>query len=316
MFQWKELHPFKVIPNPPWGNRYIFEMCATCGEKPRIIGDHSWLRLKTPKGEIFSIGIYRPDKNPGVNGHFNNPFKVKKGTLMQPDVSEFWPDNIESLGFEISKTTFQAIKAQVEVDKMVDDGTFQLFQGNCAAYVLKIAKTANITLPLSLPFLRILTPFWLQRLFNAAYYNPFVPEIARKVTYVSFAVLMNLVQVVFGGLIVDEEVVKKVGPHVKPNINSFWDLFDVKKVEILSPYKLGKVMRPYIELMRQKQIHVLLDEKKQLGKCEMTQKTQEQMKLLNSKIEQAKFMTPECFKLVHHQGSATSAIPEKSWAKQ
>ena len=38
--------PKSLIHN--WGNRYLFEICCWIIDEPRLSGDHTWIRLKTP----------------------------------------------------------------------------------------------------------------------------------------------------------------------------------------------------------------------------------------------------------------------------
>ncbi|KAJ9087657.1 hypothetical protein DSO57_1030962 [Entomophthora muscae] len=64
VYDWTEFEPFyieKQLP-PPWGDRYLCEVCSWIIDKPRIKGDHTFLRLKTPKGEWYSVGQYEPLK--------------------------------------------------------------------------------------------------------------------------------------------------------------------------------------------------------------------------------------------------------------
>jgi hypothetical protein len=64
VYDWEVFEPFyveKELP-PPWGNRYLFEICSWIIDRPRMMGDHSFMRLKTPRGEWYSVGQYRPAK--------------------------------------------------------------------------------------------------------------------------------------------------------------------------------------------------------------------------------------------------------------
>ena len=100
IMEWKTLEPFIVLPSteatvdennvsngkPPvmrhdWGDRYILEFCSWIIDKPRLSGDHLWLRLKTPSGEVYSFGQYRPRKLTHSDYLFF-PFRLK--------VSEFY----------------------------------------------------------------------------------------------------------------------------------------------------------------------------------------------------------------------------------
>lgn len=64
VYDWSMLEPFYVESStpPPWGDRYLFEICSWIVNRPRLIGDHTFIRLKTPQGEWYSVGQYRPQK--------------------------------------------------------------------------------------------------------------------------------------------------------------------------------------------------------------------------------------------------------------
>jgi hypothetical protein len=64
VYDWEVLTPFYIEPQspPPWGNRYLFEFCSWIIDRPRMMGDHTYIRLKTPQGEWYSVGQYRPQK--------------------------------------------------------------------------------------------------------------------------------------------------------------------------------------------------------------------------------------------------------------
>lgn len=239
MYDWTELTPFKYEDPSQWGHRWILEICACNEETPRKTGDHSWFRLKTPTGEIYSIGLYRPEKS-GFIDNFKAPLKIKKGRLMQPDLSEYYPCNIHSFEYKIDEEIFQKIKAQVEADKREDKQPFQAMENNCTQYVNKIAKIAGISLPTKKRIWKILLPKPCKRFIKGI--APHLPDLVKKICDIAAALLINLVLVCLGATASDPT------QPTKPLIASFWDLFDPEKASLHHPHTLGhKVERKIAE---------------------------------------------------------------------
>jgi hypothetical protein len=90
-----------------WGNRYILDICSWILEKPRLSGDHMWMRIKNPGGQIYSFGLYREKKDltgggfPGEQVLF--PMKIQRSEFQSPDICEFWGDgSYSTLSIEIT----------------------------------------------------------------------------------------------------------------------------------------------------------------------------------------------------------------------
>ncbi|RUP05576.1 hypothetical protein BC936DRAFT_140511 [Jimgerdemannia flammicorona] len=79
-YDWHRLEPF-YISEPTWGHRYLLEVCSWVIDEPRMGGDHTWIRLKTPRGEWYSVGQYRPQKM-GFHEQFMFPMKIKPSKFM------------------------------------------------------------------------------------------------------------------------------------------------------------------------------------------------------------------------------------------
>ena len=219
MYDWSELKPFRTCDPINWGNQYIFEFCAITADSPRKNGDHSWFRLKTPSGDIYSIGLYRPGKSDWLD-NLNFPLRIKKGTLMQPDVSEFWPGKIETISIAITKAEFEEMKQTVENDKKNDGLTFQLFQNNCTLYCKKIAAIAKIDLPTKECVLRIIMPQLIQRIFDKVW--SILPALIQKIILVIAAFFVNITQLLLGASIVDSTVTQLKNRPISAHIHSFW----------------------------------------------------------------------------------------------
>ena len=256
MYAWTELKPYKQVV-PTWGNRYLFEFSVCCNPTFGLEGDHSWLELKTPAGEIYSAGLYRPGKTRALDT-FHNPLRVKKGYLMSPDVSNWWPTPIHRIPVEITRNQFLAIKQSIEEDKANETNRhFQLFNGNCQEYVNEKAAIAGIELKSSVFVLRNITPIKIQRAYDKV--NRYLPRLVHKIFYYTATILLNTLQWILGGSILDKEVREK-GIKVKPQIRSFRDIFNPKKLFFHPPRYTGLVLRKEIEAWRQEQIERLPEE--------------------------------------------------------
>ena len=117
--EWKTLEPFLRLPPPEatadpqnlstglpplqqhdWGDRYLLEFCSWIIDKPRLSGDHLWIRLKTPNGQVYSHGQYRESKLSTRTELF--PLKTQVSSFQSPDICEFWSGNFNTLACEIT----------------------------------------------------------------------------------------------------------------------------------------------------------------------------------------------------------------------
>jgi len=246
MYAWKSLEPYKVVANHEWGERYLFEYCVCCGDSFQLSGDHSWIELKTPAGQIYSAGLYRPGKA-GKSETVQLPMRVKKGYLMSPDVSIFWPMPIYRIPVEISKEQFHDIKRSIERDKQNEDSLcFQLFNGNCQEYVNAKAAIAGIRLPTRLNVIRQLSPILLQKAVDTVL--SYLPQLVQKICHVVAAVFGNMILWLLGASSTDRQLLSRGKPiTIKPQLSSFKDLFDPEKLFYHPPRYVGLVLKKKID---------------------------------------------------------------------
>ena len=233
MYDWSRLRPYKRENPDEWGRRYVFELVVCCGDTPHKTGDHSWLRLRTPEGDVYSAGLYRPQKR-GLGDNLKLPFRVKRGLLMMPDVSDFWPGETRFLRVGISEEQFYTMVQAIEEDKRKDQLVFQLFQSNCVLWAAHIAEKAGITIPVGGSSVgRLLMPRRLEPLLDL------IPSLVRSVADRVTALFFNLCQLALGAGIVDPDVIEHNGPNVRPHISSWKELFDPKKTILHHPSTVG-----------------------------------------------------------------------------
>jgi hypothetical protein len=235
MFEWTELTPYKKEDPAQWDHQYIFEFSICSADTPRKTGDHSWIRLKTPEGDIYSVGLYRPGKRDQLD-NWKFPLRIKQGILMSPDVSEFWPTPIQRIPVAITKEQFLEIKREIEQNKKDNELTFQLFHGNCTLYTSRLAAMADIALPSKKPLWKVVAPAavveGIERIGNC------LPSIVSRVAAVSTGIITNFGLLLLGASIVDARV-RQYQTNVKPHIGSISDLFNPAKSELNHPHTLG-----------------------------------------------------------------------------
>lgn len=264
MFEWKTLEPYKKEDPAQWNKQYIFEFCCCCENTPRFIGDHSWLRLKTPEGDIYCVGLYRPYKN-SAKQNYNAPLRIKKGHLMQPDVSEFWPTPIHRIPFQITKDQFEAIKQKIESDKQNDSLIFQLIGKNCTQYVEDIATLGGIELPTTKPFWQLLCKRYGHPCIQTGVKvtAAILPQKVNRVFERTSAFLCNLSLLIAGANKVDCQI-RIDGINCAPHLNSVGSLFDPAKLLVRHPYVVGHETETYVNQWREEQLNILDREKQAL----------------------------------------------------
>ncbi len=233
MYAWTVLEPFKIVKKEEmdWDG-YIFEFCVYSSDSIRLNGDHTWLRLKTPKGEVYSLGLYRPGKRRTID-NFNSPMRVKKGYLMSPDVSEFWPEEVFSIAVQITKKQFKTIVKAIEKDKEHEDQLyFQLSKGNCTEYVTGKAALIDIHLPTRFCALIYIIPKRGRKIIHLI--NPFVPKIVKKIILFIGGCIMNFFLYVLGDSKIDKKV-KENGIKITPHMTKISDILNFNKLYFHPP---------------------------------------------------------------------------------
>ena len=266
MYDWVHLRPYRWSDPEEWGWRYLFELVVCCGENPHKTGDHGWLRLRTPEGNVYSVGLYRPQKR-SLSDNWKAPFRVKRGYLMMPDVSEFWPGKIRSLRVGITREQFQTMVRAIERDKSQDRRIFQLFQSNCVLWAATIAREAGVEIPVGrCSALRLLVPRPLEPFLDA------VPALLQAIAGRVAAIFINSIQLLLGAGIVDEEVTQHNGPGVRPHIGSWGDFFDPEKMALHHPWTFGNDTLRGVERWRAAQVARLRENPDLISNPELLQK--------------------------------------------
>jgi len=249
MFDWTEMKPYKKEDPAKWGNQYVFEYCVSCEDSVRLQGDHAWFRLKTPEGDIYCVGLYRPNKR-GKRDNYHLPFRVKEGYLMQPDMSEFWPDPIHRTEIAISQNQFEQIIWSVEMDKRTDNQNFLLLEANCTEYTNRKARMAGIQFPTSHSAWKFISPKWLNNALGK------LPKTVRKIGYAAIVPLGNLITLSLGSGTIDSKLKTKLKERnitIKAHLHNFWDLFKPEKLLFHPPIYVHTNVFPKVQEWRDKE---------------------------------------------------------------
>ena len=195
-----------VLMKHDWGNRYILDICAWIIANPRLTGDHLWHRLKTPNGEVYSIGQYRPRK---LRSHeqFLFPMKIKTCQFFAPDLCEFWSGPYTKLSIEISENQFFKMKGKMENDQNRQEHVYQLFDENCVDYTMSICNLAGIDFPTKLHISDILIKSHaLKNTKNYLWNSNLLPDFFKSIWHYSWVFIMNGISLLLGAGMIDNQV--------------------------------------------------------------------------------------------------------------
>lgn len=258
LYDWTFFEPFIKGDPKDWENQYGIEFCTCCIDTPRSTGDHSWIRLYTPEGDIYSHGLYLPGKS-NKNEMYKDPLRLKRGQCQSPDVSEFWNVPIQTLFVAIDKDRFEKIKEQIERKKQINEEIFHLFALNCLMDAKRLGEIADVHLPTEASVVYVYAPPLLKRFFRAC--SRVLPLYVQKICIFVGTIFFNLIQVYFGAAKVDGRVEKfnhKYAPHI-----SFWrDIFNPRKSNLHAPYYFATEVRKQIGSWRSKKLNKSLSAEK------------------------------------------------------
>lgn len=254
MYDWTELKPFLKGDPADWNHEYVFEFCACFNPHSIKNGNHSWFRLKTPTGDVYSVGLYEPGKG-NVENNVKSPLRIKPAFLMQPDVSEFWDFPISTIGFTINEETFLKIKQTVENDKNTENLIFQLFNNNCVLYSKKLALIGGVDLPARDNILNFIIPAHVNR--NVSSLMDKMPVFVQKISLFVAAFFLNITQSILGGYKIDKLLNENQKKLATPHLKTFKDLFDVNKIYLNHPSTLAFKTGLQVLEWRKKEIETL-----------------------------------------------------------
>lgn len=245
MYDWEELAPFKYENPKNWGGGYAYQLCTTVSKHPRFHGDHTFVRICSADGGVYSIGLYRPEKQ-FTSEYYLFPLRTKRGKMMSPDVSEFWGVEIQQLSVAISKEQFNAMKTWAESMRS-KRLRFQTLNDNCTKFAIKMTGfhlNCKYMAPRAIVHHKIVS--FCDRNFHK------LPYLIQKVCYLGMVVFFNIVSF-FGGSFWVEWAMRDEKPH----LHRFSHMTSAERLLIESPHKLGAEIIPKVEKWRREKVEDL-----------------------------------------------------------
>lgn len=126
-----------------WGKQYVFEIVTGTDKENKET--HSWVRLKTPDGKIFSHGLY----GESLKGLQNlRPYKIRQGTTESPDHFDLLEKervDMAATPIAINAKQFELVKKYIE--ETINNGVpFNDISYNSTTYVRALAHLIDIDL--------------------------------------------------------------------------------------------------------------------------------------------------------------------------
>jgi hypothetical protein len=250
---------------------FLLEFCTTTTTHPRIVGDHTFLRMykyypiesekeQQPQieGEVRSVGIYRPGKKQWYE-HIIFPLRLKPAKIAQNDISEVWGINeeIQKFSVEITEKAYHNIIAKIEQDKK-NTLPYHLFEQNCDTYVTDLARLGGINLPSRRHVLEVYGGIGLKQPLNEKVstlptplkVSAYIAEGLVQSVVLSLTPVFNAISYVCGSGFFSEDLPK----GTTPQISSIHDLFNPEKLYTSSPWVLGNIIKDDIEKWRVEEI--------------------------------------------------------------
>jgi hypothetical protein len=250
MYDWTTLEPYKIEDPAAWNYKYVFEFCLCKNPDSELVGNNSWIRLKTPTGQIYSVGLYAPDKQGLKNtGIKDLPYilSYKPGNIMSPELSEFWDFEIRRSAHEITEKQFCAMKKSIEDEKQIerDRGLiYHQYNTNCVQWCTKIAAIGGIKFQTGESTPKTLLPKKAYSKFAAAFEK--MPRIIQKICNFVTTFFVNIWQYILGA----NRTHKVLNKHQiscakeKKHFKSWKDFFEYSKSEMHHPSQFFYKLKP------------------------------------------------------------------------
>ncbi len=285
LYSTHKAQPYRQVNAEEWGNQNLFELCVCCEENPQFTGNHTFFRIYTREGAIYSEGLYLNIKSCGIQS-LKSPFNLKRGQIMEPDITEFWPNTkeepctIHTLAFAMTDDQLQAVLASLIKDRQQDLEVFHLFDSNCTIWSLKhakiagfnykIASTSALKMLLNTRIGCVVVPLFFQK--SVSYLAKSLPSFIKKIVAFPLIVLANIGLIFLGAMRISPELQqkikeleeKKIKHPIKPFLNQFSAIFDSTKLQLFHPHTFVHQTFREIKQWRQQKIEQLNGQKAQL----------------------------------------------------
>lgn len=227
--QWKTLIAHEQDDPTKWGNQYAVEVVTSVKDPhehhPLLVGDHSWLRLKTPEGLIYSWGVYGPVFK--LRNNLRSMFRLIVGATNEcPDRYETVSKN-ENFFHEtcigISQEEFQVLMS--EIKKLNEKGIpYSLYSKNCTGHVKRILSKIGIKINHHFtPYEALRNKFFSKKTIQLG--ERFIPKFVRKIFGIYVNTLFGIMVFIGQGSKSSSKVTEIYGSEFTPDIRSINDIF-------------------------------------------------------------------------------------------
>lgn len=305
-FHWP-FHFDKMVPHDhqdasKWGNQYAVEIMTSVKDDPRQPGDHSWLRLKNPQGDIYSFGIFGPMQS-CMEG-FKQRLSLKiNGCADNPDRYETIDQNenhFHGTTIAISKEQFEAL--QDEMLKVSQKGTpVALLKTNCTGHIKRLVDKVGI---------RIESQWSTGEFLGHMIFSKKIRHLCNRIIPGFIKTIFSAIGHFFQGLALlllsagtrDKKIKEVWGDEFQADVPTFFDKF--KTVYIEHPRALRKWQRK-IDRWREEEISNLSKKKSELAKqklelesdrlndnCDKLKALETELNAIDEKIKKLPYLLP------------------------
>lgn len=241
MYGWRKLTHYKKEDPKKWNHQYVYQRCVCRNPGSKWFGIHAWVRLYTPEGYIYSVGLYANAKQRWEALSIQRLARLlstQPAHLMSPDVSEAWPIEIRRISRVINKDDFDKIVAQIEQDKDDDLNPekgliFQQFNNSCTLWCKKLEALAGIVIDSGEPAPRALIPTHIYNRIEAVY-NRLPTFLQRICTRISI-LFWNTLQWLFGANIHHPNLTEHQRSSARRPFQSFSDFMSEENYILNNP---------------------------------------------------------------------------------
>lgn len=246
--------PFMRQNPEAWNRHYLVQVRVSCVDHPRFKGDHAWICLKNPQGEVYARGKMGKD---GLLGLFGSAMKMKNGWIEWPDSSELWglaeenqkglqiPSEIKEISFKVEAEDYgKALESFWE-----KYASFHLFHNNCYNDVDFFLRFFGVSFPTRTHALWLFAPQFFKNIVNKAYEK--MSLTMRKILRVIFfplecisGLFLNLILLLMGASKVHQATARselKVVPYI--NRKNWWKIFSHEFLYLNPPFAIVEISR-------------------------------------------------------------------------
>ena len=217
-----------------WGHNWIFSIHSETKSDNALRGEHSWIVLKNPDGEIFSFGFWR--RGFTLQKHIGKKHWIDPWEFM--DIG----GNKRETDFMVNEEQWGDVLRSLLIDIRDENNLYDLLNENCATNIKDMLLKCGLEMNPQIHALEF---------FTSGGYNFLrrVPPLMKSID-----VAINIIfYCKFKAGVIDPEVrpVNALRAAIKqwdsedlePHYRRFLDIFDSSKLLVCSPHRVGELQR-------------------------------------------------------------------------